>query len=151
MIMQLQNETHTSKFESEYQQAIVNVLYTFNWCNDQLKQLVTPYDITTQQFNILRILRGQFPNPSTITLLKSRMLDKMCDASRIVDRLVQKDLVIKEPNLTDKRSVNIIISQKGMNLLMKMDNEISISNIVAPNLTESEALQLNELLDKMRG
>jgi len=149
--MQLQKETHTSRFESEHQQAIVNVLYTFNWCNDKLKQLITPYDITTQQFNILRILRGQFPNPSTINLLKSRMLDKMCDASRIVDRLVQKDLVMKEPNQNDKRSVNILINQKGLKLLKKMDNEISISNIVAPNLTESEAFQLNELLDKMRG
>ena len=149
--MQLQKETYTSRFESEYQQAVVNVLYTFNWCNDKLKGLITPYDITTQQFNILRILRGQFPNPSTINLLKSRMLDKMCDASRIVDRLVQKDLVMKEPNLIDKRSVSILISQKGLNLLKKMDNEISISDIVAPNLTESEAFQLNELLDKMRG
>ena len=149
--MQLQKETHTSRFESDYQQAIVNVLYTFNWCNDKLKQLILPYDITTQQFNILRILRGQFPTPSTINLLKERMLDKMCDASRIVDRLVQKGLVIKEPNMTDKRAVNILISHKGNDLLKKMDSEISISSIVANNLTASEAFQLNELLDKMRG
>ena len=149
--MQLQKETHTSRFESEYQQAIVNVLHTFNWCNDKLKQLVTPYEITTQQFNILRILRGQFPTPSTINLLKQRMLDKMCDASRIVDRLVQKNLVLKEPNQADKRSVSILISKKGLALLKKMDSEISISGIVSSNLTEAEASQLNRLLDKMRG
>lgn len=79
------------------------------------------------------------------------MLDKMCDASRIVDRLVQKDLVIKEPNQSDKRSVNILISEKGLALLKKMDNEISISGIVSANLTDGEAAQLNKLLNKMRG
>ena len=149
--MQLEKEINTARFESRYQQAIVNVLYTFNWCNDKLKQLIVPYDITTQQFNVLRILRGQFPVPSTINLLKSRMLDKMCDASRIVDRLVQKDLVEKVPNPSDKRSVSIVISRKGLALLTKMDDEISISNIISSHLTEAEAIQLNLLLDKMRG
>lgn len=149
--MQLEKEINTVRFESRYQQAIVNVLYTFNWCNDKLKELIVPYEITTQQFNVLRILRGQFPVPSTINLLKSRMLDKMCDASRIVDRLVQKDLVEKEPNRSDKRSVSILISKKGLALLAKMDEEISISNIISSNLTEAEAIQLNSLLDKMRG
>lgn len=149
--MQLEKEINTTRFESRYQQAIVNVLYTFNWCNDKLKQLIVPYDITTQQFNVLRILRGQFPAPSTINMLKSRMLDKMCDASRIVDRLVQKELVEKEPNPSDKRSVSILISRKGLALLKKMDVEISISNIISAHLTEDEAIQLNTLLDKMRG
>lgn len=149
--MQLQKETFTSRFESIHQQAIVNVLFTFNWCNDKLKHTVQPYDITTQQFNILRILRGQFPNPSTINLLKARMLDKMSDASRIVDRLVQKELVLKESNADDKRAVDILISKKGLELLEKMDAEISISSIISANLTEDEAEQLNALLDKMRG
>lgn len=149
--MQLQKETHTTQFESEHQQAIVNVLYTYTWCIDQLKQVITPYDITTQQFNILRILRGQYPNPSTINLLRSRMLDKMSDASRIVDRLVQKDLVVKEANGTDKRAVDIRISTKGLELLGQMDREVSISEIVSLNLTGDEAMQLNILLDKMRG
>ncbi|EDM35248.1 transcriptional regulator [Pedobacter sp. BAL39] len=149
--MQLAKETKTSRFESVHQQAIVNVLFTYGWCNDQMKQVVLPYDITTQQFNILRILRGQHPQPSTINLLKSRMLDKMCDASRIVERLVQKELVLKEINPTDKRAVDILISKKGLDLLKKMDKEVSISAIVSSNLSAEEALQLNELLDKMRG
>jgi DNA-binding MarR family transcriptional regulator len=149
--MQLQKETHTAQFESEHQQAIVNVLYTYTWCIDQLKKVIMPYDITTQQFNILRILRGQYPNPSTINLLRSRMLDKMSDASRIVDRLVQKDLVMKEANGTDKRAVDIRISTKGLELLRQMDREVSISDIASSNLTGDEAVQLNILLDKMRG
>lgn len=149
--MQLQKETHTAQFESEHQQAIVNVLYTYTWCIDQLKKVITPYDITTQQFNILRILRGQYPNPSTINLLRSRMLDKMSDASRIVDRLVQKDLVMKEANGADKRAVDIRINTKGLELLRQMDREVSISDIASSNLTGDEAAQLNILLDKMRG
>jgi len=149
--MQLQTETHTSRFESGYQQAIVNVLFTYAWCIDRLKQVITPYDITTQQFNILRILRGQYPNPSTINLLRHRMLDKMSDASRIVERLVQKDLVVKSANGSDKRAVDILISEKGLFLLEQMDREISISDIISANLTEAEAEQLNLLLDKMRG
>lgn len=149
--MQLQKETHTSRFESEHQQAIVNVLFTYTWCIDKLKQVILPYDITTQQFNILRILRGQHPNPSTINLLKSRMLDKMSDASRIVDRLVQKELVAKTSNDKDKRAVDILITDKGLELLKRMDQEVSISDIASRNLTEEEAARLNVLLDKLRG
>jgi DNA-binding MarR family transcriptional regulator len=149
--MQLQKETYTTQFESEHQQAIVNVLYTYSWCIDRLKQIIVPYEITTQQFNILRILRGRYPKPSTINLLRSRMLDKMSDASRIVDRLVQKDLVFKKANGSDKRAVDILISTKGLELLDQMDKEVSISGIISSNLTEHEAAQLNVLLDKMRG
>lgn len=149
--MQLQKETYTTQFESEHQQAIVNVLYTYFWCIDRLKQIIVPYEITTQQFNILRILRGQHPRPSTINLLRSRMLDKMSDASRIVDRLVQKGLVFKKANGSDKRAVDILISARGLGLLDQMDKEVSISGILSSNLTEHEAAQLNVLLDKMRG
>lgn len=149
--MQLQKETLTTRFESIHHQAIVNVFHTSNWCTDKLKQAILPYEVTTQQFNILRILRGQNPSPSTINLLKSRMLDKMSDTSRIVDRLVQKELVIKEPNGTDKRAVDIRISDKGMELLSQMDQEVSLSVFISSNLTEQEAVDLNTLLDKMRG
>lgn len=149
--MQLQKEIKTSRFESVFQQAVVNVVFSSGWCNEQMKQILAPYDITNQQFNILRILRGQHPVPSTINLLKSRMLDKMCDASRIVDRLVQKGLVIKKINPADKRAVDIIISNKGLELLNQMDQELDLSAMVSATLSEDEAEQLNYLLDKMRG
>lgn len=149
--MNLQKETKTKKFENIFQQSIVNVMFTYNWCNERVKQAVLPYDITAQQFNVLRILRGQYPNASTINLIKERMLDKMSDASRIVDRLKQKELVIKETNGTDRRAVDIMISDKGLSLLKKMDKSISLAAIVEPNLTSTEAEQLNVLLDKLRG
>ncbi|PTS99277.1 MarR family transcriptional regulator [Pedobacter sp. HMWF019] len=149
--MELQKEIKTSRFESVFQQAVVNVFYTYSWCTEQMKQIVVPYEITTQQFNVLRILRGQHPKPSTINLIKSRMMDKMSDASRIVDRLVQKGLVEKEINTTDKRAVDIRISKKGLALLKRMDEEVDLSAMISSNLTEEEALQLNLLLDKLRG
>lgn len=149
--MQLQKEISTSGFENERQQAIVNIVFTFHWCNDKIKQAIAPYEVTPQQFNILRILRGQYPKPCTINLLKSRMLDKMCDASRIVDRLMQKNLVRKAINSQDKRSVDILISEKGLSLLKMMDQEVDITDIISPNLTLEESAQLNLLLDKLRG
>lgn len=149
--MQLQKEIKTSKFENVHQQAIVNVLFTYSWCNEQLKKAISPYDITNQQFNVLRILRGQHPKPSTVSLLKSRMLDKMCDASRIVERLLQKELVAKKINSKDKRAADIMISGKGLELLKKIDEETNLSAFAAATLTEEEAALLNELLDKMRG
>jgi len=149
--MQLQKEIQTSGFESGYQQAIVNVVYTSNWCNDQLKQALIPYNITTQQFNVLRILRGQHPNPCTISLLKSRILDKMCDASRIVDRLVQKELVVKSMSKADKRAADILITEQGLDLLKQMQGTVDLSAPVSSNLTIEEAELLNNLLDKMRG
>lgn len=149
--MQLDKETRTSRFESVYQKAMVNVIFTYSWCNEQLKQVMIPYGITTQQFNILRILRGQHPSPSTINLLKSRMLDKMCDASRIVDRLVQKEYVKKTVSSIDKRALDILITKKGLALLKLIDNKVDLSGLVSSNLTEEEARSLNELLDKMRG
>lgn len=143
-------ETTSPRYESVFHEAMVNISYTNNWCNDKVKQAVSSYDITSQQFNVLRILRGQFPNPSTINLIKSRMLDKMCDASRIVDRLVQKDLLIKNVSSNDKRAVDILINNKGLALLSKIDGEVSLSAIFSPNLTEEEATRLTELLEKAR-
>ena len=144
-------ETKSPRYESTFHEAIVNVAFTNNWLNDKIKQTVGPYEVTTQQFNVLRILRGQYPKPSTINLIKSKMLDKMCDASRIVDRLVQKDLIDKKINAVDKRAVDIMINEKGQALLEKMDEEVNLSSILNSNLNEDEAEQLTRLLYKARG
>jgi DNA-binding MarR family transcriptional regulator len=136
---------------SAHQQAIENIFLTYNWCSEKLKRSVAPYDITTQQFNVLRILRGQYPRPSTVSFVKETMLDKMSDASRIIDRLLQKELIMKHNNHKDKRAVDIIISDKGLSLLAKIDSEVCISDIISGNLTLQEAQELNQLLDKVRG
>lgn len=149
--MQLQKEIKASKFENVFQQALVNVFFTYHWSNQRVKDVLSPYEITQQQYNVLRILRGQYPSASTINLIKSRILDKVSDTSRIIDRLIQKKFVEKSVNYHDKRAVDIIISEKGLALLKRLDKEIDFSTFISPNITEEEAEQLNVLLDKMRG
>ncbi len=148
--MELEKEIFQKNFKSEHHKAMVNLIFTYYWSNNIARQEFLPYDITMQQFNILRILRGQYPNPSSINLLRERMLDKMCDASRMVDRLKQKELIDRCVNKKDKRSVDIVISQKGLDLLKQIDDEID-SDGPAKNITEEEARTLNAILDKMRG
>jgi DNA-binding MarR family transcriptional regulator len=148
--MELEKEIKT-RFENDYHKVVVNTIYTYGWMSGLLRQRLSKYQITQQQFNILRILRGQHPNPATINLLKERMLDKMSDASRIVERLVQKGLVTRCVNQKDRRAVDIVINEKGLELLKKLDPVITPIDILKSNLTEEEAKQLNMLLDKLRG
>ena len=149
--MQIDEEIKTRKFEDNYHKVIINVAYTSGWLNNLLRCQFERYNLTQQQFNILRILRGQFPNPCTINLLKERMLDKMSDASRIVDRLEQKGLVSRCTNKRDRRAVDIRISETGLDILKKMDAEFKASDFLKNNLTEEEAGLLSDLLDKLRG
>ncbi|WP_423149405.1 MarR family winged helix-turn-helix transcriptional regulator [Rubrolithibacter danxiaensis] len=148
--MELEKEI-TTTFENEYHKTIVNVVYTYGWLIDILKKRASKFHITTQQYNILRILRGQYPKPATINLLKERMLDKMSDASRIVERLVNKNLVCRTINQKDRRAVDILITEKGLELLKKMDKEMSSIELLETNITPAEAQQLNIILDKLRG
>jgi DNA-binding MarR family transcriptional regulator len=148
--MELEKEISQKNFRSEQQKAMINLIYTYHWINNIARQDFIAFDITMQQFNILRILRGQYPNPSSINLLRERMLDKMCDASRMVDRLKQKELIERCVNKKDKRSVDIVISQKGLDLLSKIDQEIDMDRAIS-KLSDEDAKTLNTILDKMRG
>ena len=149
--MELEKEIHSTKFTSQHQKASVNIVFTYNWLNGLIKAELEKFKITNQQFNILRILRGQYPNPATINILKERMLDKMSDASRIVDRLVQKDLATRTVNKKDRRAVDILITQKGLELLDSIHIEEAMNDGYKSNLSEDEAKQLSNLLDKFRG
>ena len=117
--------------------------------NEQIKQLFDQFDITPQQFNILRILRGAGEPLSTLQI-RQRMLDKMSDTSRIVDRLLKKALVKKITCKADRRLVDVTISEKGLKLLEKMDRHETDMDAVFKNLTDAEAKTLNKLLDKVR-
>lgn len=149
--MELEKEILSNKFENNHQKAIVNLIYTYGWITNLLKQRLNKHKITLQQYNILRILRGQSPKPATINLLKDRMLDKMSDASRIVERLVHKQLVQRCVNDKDRRAVDIRISPMGLEILRKLDSEMSSKDILKENISDEEAGILSELLDKMRG
>lgn len=140
-----------TKFEDNYHKVIVNINYTYSWIGNVSREVFERYNLTSQQFNILRILRGQYPNPATVNLLKERMIDKMSDASRIVDRLVQKGMVSRCTNNKDRRAVDIRISEEGLRILAIMDQEFKASDLFKDNLSEEEAGLLSDLLDKLRG
>jgi DNA-binding MarR family transcriptional regulator len=149
--MRIEEEIKSSKFEDNYHKMVINVAYTSGWLNNLLRCSFEKYNLTQQQFNILRILRGQYPNPATVNLLKERMIDKMSDASRIVDRLVQKGLVSRCTNKKDRRAVDIRISDAGLEILGKMDVEFKTKDFLKQHLSEEEAGMLSDLLDKARG
>jgi len=148
--MEIGKEINSNKFENNHQKSIVNLIYTYGWITNLLKQQLNRYDITLQQYNVLRVLRGQRPNPATINLIKERMLDKMSDASRIVDRLVQKELVDRTVNTNDRRAVDILISNKGIDILSKLDAELLFDQILNEDFNNTDAGILSDLLDKMR-
>ncbi len=142
----IQQKTFTSNFNM----AMVNIMYTSSWLHQKQQELFKPNRLTTPQYNILRILRGQYPRPCTVNLLIDRMLDKSSNASRIVDRLEQKGLVSRKQCADDRRAVDVLISNKGLTMLDRMDAEMKQWEERLRNLTEEEAILLNELLDKMR-
>jgi DNA-binding MarR family transcriptional regulator len=149
--MGIEQDIHQKKFVSAKQKAMINLLYTYGWVMEQIKSFLASEDITHQQFNILRILRGAAPEPLSTLQIRERMLDKMSDTSRIVDRLLAKELVQKCTCPKDKRLVDVTISEKGLSLLEKIDKESDHVKAIMGRLSEEEASQLTELLDKIRG
>lgn len=147
--MGIENDINQRNFKSEYQKAIVNLIYTYNWTTERIKHILDKEDLTPQQFNILRILRGSETPLSTLQI-RERMLDKMSDTSRIVDRLVLKGLSKKTICKQDKRLVDVIITDKGKKLLQRLDKHETDIESVMKSLSESEAQMFNHLLDKIR-
>ena len=147
--MALENEINQRKFRNEYQKAILNILYTNNWLSEKIAIIFDEWDITPRQFNILRILRGEGKPLSTLQI-RQRMLDKMSDTSRIVDRLVKKGMVRKTPNAEDRRLVDVVITPRGRKLLEKIDPLENDMDKMITHLTPEEASTLNSLLDKLR-
>ena len=149
--MKLEEEISQKAFRNNKHKAIVNIIFSYNWLLTNHFKLLKPYDLTIQQFNILRILRGQYPNPATVKLLKERMLDKMSDASRLVEKLRSKGLVDRKINDKSRRNVDVLITQKGLDLLAEIDKKNSEFDQLIENLDTRETEQLNNLLDKLRG
>ena len=138
------------QFRNEHHKAQVNLLFTSNWLMESIKKFLQSEDITPQQYNILRILRGNGKQLSTLQI-RERMLDKMSETSRIVDRLLKKELVEKKTSKADKRLVDVTISSKGLEVLERLDNKNASLDGIMFNLSHDEAKTLNDLLDILRG
>lgn len=147
----IEDKLKVKKFTHEWHKATVNIVYTSNWINFLLEQRANQHNLTLQQFNVLRILRGQYPNPTKNILLRERMLSKTVDISRLVDRVVAKGLVSRKSSATDKRAVDLLITDKGLALLEKMEEEMMLTDVLPGNITEKQCEQLSKLLDRFRG
>ncbi len=147
--MGIEKDIQQTNFRNEYQKLGINLLYTANWLNENVGKFLEQEEITQQQYNILRILRGSEVPLSTLQI-RERMLDKMSDTSRIVDRLIVKELVAKSICPTDKRLVDITLTDKGYALVEKLDQLNDQIDGLLKGVTENEAKTINEILDKLR-
>ena len=147
--MGIEKDIQQTNFRNEFQKMSINIIYTANWLNEKMGQILATEDITQQQYNILRILRGSECPLSTLKI-RERMLDKMSDTSRIVDRLIVKGLVEKTACIKDKRLVDITVSKKGLQLLEKLDSLNEHIDSILKGVNEKEAQAMNQILDKLR-
>jgi MarR family transcriptional regulator, 2-MHQ and catechol-resistance regulon repressor len=148
--MGIEKDIQQARFRNAHQKAAINLIYTLSWMKDKTKCIFEAEDITSQQFNILRILRGSFPQPLSTLQIRERMLEKMSDTSRIVDRLIAKGLVKKVVCKNDRRLVDVIITDKGKKLLERLDTRQDEIDGVLGKLSEKDANTLSDLLDKIR-
>ena len=147
--MGIEKDIQQTNFRNEFQKMGINIIYTAHWLNEKMGQILSTEDITQQQYNILRILRGSECPLSTLKI-RERMLDKMSDTSRIVDRLIVKDLVEKTACVKDKRLVDITVTKKGLQLLEKLDALNEQIDSILKGVSEKEATTMNQILDKLR-
>jgi len=148
-VVRIEDEIKQKSFKSKKEKALVNLVFTYNWIKEKRSKTYKEFGLSSQQFNILRILRGQHPNAASVKLLTERMLDKMSNASRLVDKLLEKELVDRHYCPNDRRQVDVLITKKGLNLI----NAASIKGdelLKDFAITETEAATLSAILDKIR-
>ena len=148
--MRIEEVIKQKEFRSEAHKAMVNLIFTSSQILNRISEVTENYGITRQQYNVLRILRGRFPGAASVNEIKDRMLDRMSDCSRLVDRLAAKGLIQKSLCPTDKRSVDITISGEGLDLLDRMEPAVASVEGVFSNFTQSEVNRFNEMLDRLR-
>lgn len=149
--MDIQEVLQVSKFKNDAFKAEVNLYYTATWFNYQKSLVLKQHQLTLQQFNILRILRGQGNTPASVKLITERMIDSGSNVSRIIDRMLVKKLVDRKECPMDRRQVEIRITEKGLKLVEVASKSLAIViNQVMGKLTLEEICQLNTIMDKIR-
>ncbi|GAA0878022.1 MarR family transcriptional regulator [Algoriphagus jejuensis] len=147
----IEDAIQQKEFKDQFNKAVVNLIYTHSYLVTSQSALFKPHDLSPEQYNVLRILRGQNGVPTTVSSIQDRMLNKMSNASRLVEKLKLKGLVERNECPADRRQVDILITEKGLELLKTIEKQVEESNVQYINLTNEEAIQLNDLLDKLRG
>ena len=149
--MALEDEIKQNQFISEHQKAAINILFTGSWLHQINANFLKPFEITPEQFNVLRILRGSHPNKLMLAEVTARMLDKNSNCTRLVEKLRLKGLLTRTISQQNRRQVEIQITQKGLSLLKEIDSQEGLWPSLLKTLTAEEAKNLNYLLDKLRG
>ncbi|MBT0809892.1 MarR family transcriptional regulator [Litoribacter ruber] len=149
--MKIEEAIKQKKFKDPYNKALVNMLYTNSYIVSHQGKLFKPYGLSPEQYNVLRILRGMHPEPVTVSTIQDRMLNKMSNASRLVEKLKQKELVRRSECPTDRRQVDITITEEGLKMLAELEEQVNQFNRQILQLDEQELDRLNDLLDKLRG
>ena len=135
-------------FDNHKFKAFINIKYTANWISSREVEFFKTYGISPQQYNILRILRGA-ADKIKVQLVKDRMVERAPNATRLMDKLVEKNLILRSKGEVDRREVYVAISEEGLLLLSEIDKNINALNLLE-RLSEEEAEQLSDLLDKIR-
>lgn len=150
-MVKIEEAIQQKEFKDPFNKAVVNLLYTHSYLVTSQNALFKPYGISPEQYNVLRILRGQNGVPTTVSSIQERMLNKMSNASRLVEKLKVKGLVKRSECPNDRRQVDVLITEKGLELLAELQIRVEKGNIDFVHLNLEEVNKLNELLDKLRG
>ena len=149
--MKLEEELKQPQFDDVFLKALLNILVTADRISNATNATLKPYGLSKEQYNVLRILRGQHPNPSTLHLISERMISQASNATRLVEKLRLKGLVERTPCATNRRKVDIVITAKGLTLLEELDPIMRASGEAMRHISDAEAKELNRLLDALRG
>ncbi len=149
--MKIEDEIKQDHFPSALSKAILNILLTADRISSATNATLKPFGVSKEQFNVLRILKGQYPKPSSLQLISERMISQSSNATRLVEKLRTRDLVARSPCAANRRKVDILITQQGMDLLDAIAPHLKAGGHWEGNMTEEEAKALNRILDKLRG
>jgi DNA-binding MarR family transcriptional regulator len=149
--MKLEEEIKQTKFKDIFQKAALNIIFTANWLELRSLKAFKPFGLSSQQYNVLRILRGSNPRPLNLSDIQERMMDKMSNATRLVEKLRQKGLLTRHECPSNRRKVEIAITQKGLDLLAEIDPVLDKHHKEeGQKITPEEAAFLSDILDKLR-
>lgn len=149
--MTIEQELKTSRFHNEIHKAELNVMFTASWLKTHVNKRLKQYELTNEQFNVLRIIRGHEPSPVCVKDITERMIDRNSNTTRLLDKLDEKRLIRRSPSKEDRRELSISLTKAGKALLQRIDDdEEQTTPTVSDALTELEAQLLNVLLDKLR-
>lgn len=148
--MTIEKAIQQKSFQSPYHKLVINIAYTQAYLAGWMHKELKPYNISPEQYNVLRILRGVHPKGATIWAITDRMINKMSNASRLVEKLRLKGLVERSVSPEDRRKVDVVITSKGLEILKNLDTKMNDIHQQLSHLSVEEVNEANTFLDKLR-